>query len=123
MWNNPAGRRRAAEGEPLRDTNKRYSTGYMGFEAGESSTTSAAGQGRGGHSRNSSATTGYGNPGTGLRGDEEKSYRDRANQIVQFFFWKAAMVVIQSRVEVEPTLTIRGEKKSNKWVRSFIFSW
>jgi hypothetical protein len=55
--------------------------------------------------------------GEGDNDGPEKSYKDRVNQIVQNFFWKAAMCIIQQRMQVVPLLSPRtGELKPNKWV-------
>jgi autophagy-related protein 13 len=118
-------RRRSTQvgGEEL-DSTQRYSTGgtnYFGMDGSESSASGGFTQvSRGpGHSRSAStgyqaSTTGEGNNGAG---PVEKSQRDKVNQIVQQFFWKAAMVIIQQRIPTVPMVSPKtGEKKTNKWV-------
>jgi autophagy-related protein 13 len=122
-WGSPQ-RRRVTGGNEVDSQTKRHSTGmnYFGLETSEPS--GATGgviqfSRPGGHVRSESVgTTAVGIMGEGnARAVGEKSQRDKVNQIVQAFFWKAAMVIIQSRMSVAPLLSPRSqERKTNKWV-------
>jgi autophagy-related protein 13 len=60
---------------------------------------------------------GFYSPPSEGNSNSEKTNRERINQIVQAFFWKATMVIIQSRMNVAPLLSVKTrEKKTNKWV-------
>lgn len=128
QWGAPARRRTTqASGGDDYDNNstQRYSTGgtnYYGLDGSESSASGGFTQvprTSGGHSR--SGSTGYHasnaeEAGYGTAG--ERTPREKVNQIVQAFFWKAAMIIIQSRMTVKFSLAARTqEKKTNKWVR------
>ncbi|KAI5849748.1 autophagy-related protein 13-domain-containing protein [Tricharina praecox] len=116
-WGASPSRRRSTAEEPDAPTNstQRFTSGvnYYGLEGSESSSggftqvpRAGGGGGGGGHSR--SANTGD--------TPAEKSQREKVNQIVQAFFWKAAMVIVQSRIPTVPIVAMKtGEKKTNKW--------
>ncbi|KAG5929186.1 hypothetical protein E4U42_006914 [Claviceps africana] len=50
-------------------------------------------------------------PGLGLPADSIK----KLDQIVQNFFNKAAVLIIESRVKVKPSRNANGQRKTNKW--------
>ncbi|KAG5978143.1 hypothetical protein E4U55_006353 [Claviceps digitariae] len=50
-------------------------------------------------------------PGLGLPADSIK----KLDQIVQNFFNKAAVLIIESRMKVKPTRNASGQRKTNKW--------
>lgn len=116
-WNTPSQRRTGADRDSSPD--KRHSTGmnFYGLDSPSSSGGFSQVPGHG-HSRNSSAA-GYGSPLTSgnRNAPEDRNYRERANQIMQAFFWKAAMVIVQARIPVELAMTRDNGPKLNKWVR------
>jgi autophagy-related protein 13 len=126
-WDTPPRRRttQAAGGEEY-DANltQQYSTGvnYFGLDGSESSAASGGFTQiprAGGHIRPGSA--GYHTPNAGEgntgEGQGEGSRRAKVNQIVQAFFWKAATVIIQSRMPVQSMLSQRTQERiTNKWV-------
>ncbi|KAI5778100.1 autophagy-related protein 13-domain-containing protein [Geopyxis carbonaria] len=124
-WSTPPRRQTAPGGAPIEvepsTTRHATSTNYHGMEGSESSGsggfTPASPRGTR-HTRTMSsgpATVGDTSGGGNGRPDHEKSYKDRVNQIIQAFFWKATMVVIQSRMTTVSLLSSRNEKKANKW--------
>ena len=100
-------------------------TNYFGLDGSESSSTASGGagvggfaqvpaRGSGGHSRSGSAAS-----PAAAEVPVERDRRIKVNQIVQNFFWKAAMVIIQSRMPVVALISPRTqEKKTNKWACS-----
>ena len=74
----------------------------------------------GGHSRGASHggySSGTLGAGAGNSGNGEKTDRDRVNQIIQAFFMKAAMIIIQARISIKPIMSPKNHvKKVNKWV-------
>ena len=104
---------------------RRFSPGmnYFGLDGSESSATSGGFTQvprSGGHARSESAGhngSGGSEGNIGGVGQVEKTHRDKVNQIVQAFFWKAAMVIIQGRMAVTLMLSPKtGEPKTNRWV-------
>ncbi|KAI5852801.1 autophagy-related protein 13-domain-containing protein [Morchella snyderi] len=129
-WSTPPRRRTAAgtttNDDPDSSSTRRFSAGftYAGMD-GSGSTSSggftniASGGATGGHTR-SGSHGGYSSNvpgGTGGGGaPAERTSRDKANQIVQAYFGKAAMVILHARVVLPPTFSPKsGQKKVNRW--------
>ncbi|KAF8537743.1 autophagy-related protein 13-domain-containing protein [Trichophaea hybrida] len=124
-WSAPPRRRttQAAAGEEYdANSTQRYSTvNYFGLDGSESSAASggftqvprSGGHIRPGSSGYHTSNAGEGNSG---EGQGEVSRRAKVNQIVQAFFWKAATVIIQSRMPVQSMLSQRTQERIiNKW--------
>ena len=126
QWGAPGRRRTNQSGGDEYDTNSTQrnpaAANYYGLEGSESSAsggfTQIARVGAGqGHSR--SGSVGGNQTANGEEGSSsgEKTQREKVNQIVQAFFWKSAMTIIQARMNVKFTLAPKtGERKPNKWV-------
>ncbi|RPA96619.1 hypothetical protein L873DRAFT_1693798 [Choiromyces venosus 120613-1] len=125
-WDSP--RRRTAAGGLAGgeiEQTRRFSTGFNYAGMDGSSTSSGSGgftnvppAGGGGHSRGASHggySSGTSGAGTGNNGGGERTDRDKVNQIIQAFFMKASMIIIQTRVQTKPLISRNGLKKVNKW--------
>ncbi|CUS13000.1 unnamed protein product [Tuber aestivum] len=130
-WDSPRRRTTAGglAGGEIEQT-RRFSTGpnYAGMDgsgtsSGSGGFTNVPPGGGGGHSRGashggySSGASGAsaGNGGGGGGGGGERTNRDKVNQIIQAFFMKAAMIIIQTRSQTRPLVSKNGVKKVNKW--------
>lgn len=131
-WSTPPRRRTTAAGATTNDgpdssSTRRFSAGftYAGMD-GSGSTSSggftniASGGATGGHTH-SGSHGGYSSnvPGGSGGGGApvERTSRDKANQIVQAYFGKAAMVILHARMVLPPTFSPKsGQKKVNRWV-------
>lgn len=102
--------------------NKRYSTGmYYGLDGSDSASSSGFAPVYRATVHSRSGSGGYSSPATAgaatSGGDAQSSVKQKVNQIVQAFFWKATMVIVQSRMSVVPLVNPKTqEKKTNKWV-------
>ena len=129
-WNAP--KRRATQpmggsedydAHPTQRPSTTAATNYFGLDGSESSSSASAGAGLGGFTQlpaRSSGGGGHSRPGSAASPAAEipveRDRRMKVNQIVQNFFWKAAMVIIQSRMPVVAMLSPKThEKKTNKW--------
>jgi len=131
-WDSP--RRRATAGGLAGgeiEQTRRFSTGFNYAGMDGSSTSSGSGgftnvPPGGGHSRGASHggySSGASGASTGNNGGGERTNRDKVNQIIQAFFMKAAMIIIQTRAQTKPLISRNGIRKVNKWVRWLSFSY
>jgi len=133
-WDSPRRRTTAgglAGGEV--EQTRRFSTGFNYAGMDGSSTSSGSGGftnvppgGGGGHSRGASQggySSGASGASPGNNGGGERTNRDKVNQIIQAFFMKAAMIIIQTRAQTKPVISKNGVRKVNKWVCWLSFSY
>ncbi|KAF8429761.1 autophagy-related protein 13-domain-containing protein [Tirmania nivea] len=105
-------------GSPATPNSRPTSTyrGYTGLSTSnqESGFGGGGGGGRGGGGADDGGREGVG--GGGGAGGDDSAFRERVNQVVQNFYLKAAMIIIQQRIPVAPLYASRtGSKKVNVW--------